>query len=243
MSFQMPWVRRISGKHLYVNAADETQCVEFVRQAASAPHTSTWRPGVRVMDARPGSIAAGTAIATFVDGGYPTDNKGKHAAIYISHDQTGISVLDQWKDQGEVKARTIKFRVPPGTRRSNDGSCFYVIETGAPPEQTKEEVHHFQHLEQARNAAIAWLEQRGVVFGPQRAIVPGRLGTFAGSEVGVSSPPHWRPFWRLRIDYDPKKEAHYNAEFGEGTARVKAAFCFPATAKELASLVRHRAPR
>ena len=79
-------------------------------------------------DARPGQIPPGTAIATFVGGKYPTDALGRHAAIYLSHDQLGITVLDQWVAQGEVKERVIKFQVPPGTRRSNDGSCFHVIE-------------------------------------------------------------------------------------------------------------------
>ncbi len=104
-----------------------------------------------------------------------------------------------------------------------------------------EEIFRFQQLDQARNAAIAWLERRGARFGPQRNIVAGRLGTFEGSEVGVSSVG--KPFWRLRIDNDPKKGAHYNAEFGEGAARMKAAFCFPASPAMLTRLALRRAPR
>lgn len=54
--------------------------------------------------------------------------KGKHAAIYLRHDAVRMLVLDQWNDQGEVKERPIAFKRPNGTRRSNDGDTFYVIE-------------------------------------------------------------------------------------------------------------------
>lgn len=82
-------------------------------------------------------------------------------------------------------------------------------------------------LEQARNGAIAWLEQRGTVFGPQRKIEIGRLGLLTDYEVGVSATT--KPFWRLRLDFDPGKGPHFNAEFGEGPIRKKAAFLFPGT--------------
>jgi hypothetical protein len=104
-----------------------------------------------------------------------------------------------------------------------------------------EEIFRYQHLEQARNAAIAWLEARGALFGLNRNIQIGRLGTFDGAEVGVSST--LKPFWRLRIDNDPVKGPHYNAEFGEGAARRKAAFCFPASGETMARLASRRAPR
>src|SRR2546430_922991 len=48
-----------------------------------------------------------------------------------------------------------------------------------------EEIFRYQHLEQARNAAIAWLEARGAHFGLNHNIEIGRLGTFEGAEVGV----------------------------------------------------------
>jgi hypothetical protein len=73
-------------------------------------------------------VSRGTAIATFVNGRYPTDDLGKHAAIYLSHDKNGIEVLDQWNAQGMVKKRTIRAHKPEGTRRSNVAEFFYVIE-------------------------------------------------------------------------------------------------------------------
>ena len=119
----------VLGKNKYVSKAGETECAEFVRQAASAPHTIGWRQGVKVANAKSGTIARGTAIATFdAKGRYPVDSRGKHAAIYLSHDAFKITVFDQWNDQGEVKERPIYFNRPKGTRRSNDADTFYVIE-------------------------------------------------------------------------------------------------------------------
>ncbi|AHG92875.1 hypothetical protein J421_5340 (plasmid) [Gemmatirosa kalamazoonensis] len=104
-----------------------------------------------------------------------------------------------------------------------------------------EEIFRYQHLEQARNAAIAWLEAKGAHFSLNHNVEIGRLGTFEGAEVGVS--PRSKPFWRLRIDDDPAKGPHYNAEFGEGPSRKKAAFCFPASAETMARLASRRARR
>lgn len=118
------------GRGKWRNATGNTECVELIRQTTSAPHTSRWRPGVRVMDTAPGDIPPYTAIATFdKNGRYPTDNNGKHAALYLSHNKSGIRVIDQWNNQGEAKERTIRFGQPPGRSRSNDGSTFWVIES------------------------------------------------------------------------------------------------------------------
>lgn len=119
----------VFGKSKYVSAQGKTECVEFVRQSTGAPQTTMWKRGKKVSDAKFGEIARGTAIATFdVNGKYPTDALGKHAAIYLEHNVQRIFVLDQWNDQGEVKQRPIWFNRPKGTRRSNDADAFYVIE-------------------------------------------------------------------------------------------------------------------
>lgn len=119
----------VYGKKKFVNKKGNTECVEFVQQATGAPATLTWRKGIKVKGASVGAIPRGTAIATFdVNGSYPTDTHGRHAAIYISHDQQGVKVLDQWNSQGEVQIRTIHFNPPKVTKRSNDGDTFYVIE-------------------------------------------------------------------------------------------------------------------
>jgi hypothetical protein len=121
--------KEVFGKGKYVNDKGNCECVEFVRQATDAPGTPSWTMGTKIADAKPGEILRGTAIATFDPRKrYPVDDKGKHAAIYLQHNVARMVVLDQWKDQGEVKERSIAFNRPKGTRRSNDGDTFYVIE-------------------------------------------------------------------------------------------------------------------
>lgn len=119
----------VFGKRKYLNAKGNTECVEFVRMVTSAPHTLKWLRGRQVKSFKEGELIRGTAIATFDDKGrYPTDKLGMHAAIYLSHTNEGIQVLDQWTRQGEVKPRMIRFNRPDGTSRSDDGDTFYVVE-------------------------------------------------------------------------------------------------------------------
>jgi hypothetical protein len=120
----------VTGRGKYKSASGRTECVEFIRQVTGAPHTITWKKGAKVLSAATGTISRGTAIATFDGSGqYPTENLGKHAAIYLSHTNAGIRVLDQWHDQGEVKERTIKANQPVTTKRSNNADTFFVIES------------------------------------------------------------------------------------------------------------------
>lgn len=102
------------------------QCVAFVQQCAGAPTTGVWRQGLKIKGAMIGTISPGTAIATFVNGHYPNNAHGNHAAIYISHDSQGIQVWDQWTGQA-VHRRTIRYKGGQGSA-SNDGDQFYVIE-------------------------------------------------------------------------------------------------------------------
>jgi hypothetical protein len=106
-----------------------------------------------------------------------------------------------------------------------------------------EQIFHHRTVEQARNAAIQWLEERGVIFGPRRDIVPGKFGVLEGSEAGVRSEEGAKPFWRLRLDFDPAQGAHYNVEHGTGAAGEKAAFRFEGSEALVAKLARGRAPR
>ena len=104
-----------------------------------------------------------------------------------------------------------------------------------------EAVSHYLSLEQARNAAIAWLEARDVAFGPYRGICLGTLGVMKGSEVGVEASAG--RCWRLRLDYDPMKGPHYNAEVGKKGSREKRAFIFPGDARMMAKIAQRRSPR
>ena len=80
------------------------------------------------MDAPVGSILRGTAIATFDSNEkYPSDDLGKHAAIYLSHTSTEIRVLDQWRKQGKVLERVIQLHKPEYPR-INNAKHYYVIE-------------------------------------------------------------------------------------------------------------------
>ena len=104
-----------------------------------------------------------------------------------------------------------------------------------------EEHRRLPSIEQARNAAIAWLEGQGAVFGPHRKTEIGRLGILAGHEVGVSATE--KPYWRLRLDYDPVKGPHFNAETGEGVTRKKCAFSFSGNENLIRKLALSRRPR
>lgn len=100
------------------------QCVAFVKEASEAPQTSQWKEGEKVKGA---DIAKGTAIATFIDGVYPSHARGNHAAIYVEQNDAGIVVWDQWKGQ-PVHKRTVYFRGGDSNNLSNDGDAFSVIE-------------------------------------------------------------------------------------------------------------------
>jgi hypothetical protein len=103
-------------------------CVDFVKVAAGVPRTGAWQEGALVRG--DSHIVRGTAIATFdADGSY-TSESGNHAAIYLSQDDRGIWVYDQWRGQ-PVHKRLIPFEGGSGAKwgsKSNDGKRFAVIE-------------------------------------------------------------------------------------------------------------------
>lgn len=116
-----------SGKAYISPLTAKTECVAFVQAVLpSVPSTGAWREGAKITEGD-ATVLAGTAIATFVDGKYPGPGKDKHAAIYLGQDATGIQVLDQWASQGKVLKRTIRWKVPAGTRIQNDGTKYSVI--------------------------------------------------------------------------------------------------------------------
>jgi hypothetical protein len=103
-------------------------CVDFVKAAAGLPPIVAWQQGATVRG-NP-SIPRGTAIATFEPDGSYTSESGNHAAIYLSQDDRGIWVYDQWQGQ-PVHKRLIRFEGGSGAKRgskSNDGRRFAVIE-------------------------------------------------------------------------------------------------------------------
>jgi hypothetical protein len=111
----------------FVNGKGNAECVEFLMQTLGAPATALWKEGRKI---KKGDVALprGTPIATFVDGKYPQHgSSGMHAAIYLGQDLLGIQVLDQWRKQGKVLPRTIKW-IPTAPGLSNDGNAFSVVE-------------------------------------------------------------------------------------------------------------------
>ena len=113
------------------------QCVAYVRAASGAPHTSSWKRGELVKDAR---VTRGTVIATFDSNGrYGNHTSGtSHTAIFLQQLPNGIRVLDQWvshkRDENgktvavpqPVHERVIRFRGAP--RLENNGNNYYVVE-------------------------------------------------------------------------------------------------------------------
>jgi hypothetical protein len=91
----------------------------------------------------------------------------------------------------------------------NSGNCpcgysqKQIIEAG------KEDVLKFQDYNQARNAALAWLESRG--FRAEKTNI-GKLGDTKGTPVGMKSADGKTGF---RIEYDARNGAHINVFDGK----------------------------
>jgi hypothetical protein len=113
-------------------AVDDQQCVRMVEHYAKAPApaASRWRQGTAVKGNL--TLAKGTAIATFVNGRYPSAASGNHAALYVSQDQAGLWVVDQYLGSNGIHKRVLHFRgkTADGSFNdpSNNGDAFSVIE-------------------------------------------------------------------------------------------------------------------
>jgi len=119
----------------YANAFG-VQCVALVTGAPvkkgskRAPGTSQWRNGIKVKTASPSDIAEGTVIATFTSAGtYPTRSEGnRHAAVYVSHSENGIVVIDQWVSKPTASKRTLRYAGDDSARSVDKGDHYYVVE-------------------------------------------------------------------------------------------------------------------
>jgi hypothetical protein len=107
-----------------------SQCVALIMRYTQAPATPRWKEGKQVRGDL--LLKKGTAIATFVNGKYPNNNTGQHAAFYLSQDAAGIWVVDQWLASGTIQKRQLRFR---GKKRdggfvdpSNNGDAFSVVD-------------------------------------------------------------------------------------------------------------------
>ncbi|MEP6902108.1 MAG: BPSL0067 family protein [Actinomycetota bacterium] len=146
----MPFVVDVSKVQLnvenaYANAKGNTECVAFIQMAplvggGTVPRTTDWRKGNYVKDLKAAEIAKGTVIATFDDNGnYPTDIR--HAAVYISHNDSGITVYDQWNSQKKVLQRVLVYRESK-VRQVDNGNFFWIVETAATVSMRMTEPQH-----------------------------------------------------------------------------------------------------
>jgi hypothetical protein len=128
MSYVYPDVDTLPG----LPAIGSQQCVALVEYYAKAPAPAAtcWREGAAVKGSQ--TLAKGTAIATFVDGRYPSLPTGNHAALYVSQDMTGVWVVDQYFGSNGIHKRLLRFKgkLPNGgyVDPSNNGDAFSVIE-------------------------------------------------------------------------------------------------------------------
>jgi hypothetical protein len=107
-------------------------CVQLLQVYASAPPTALWEEGELVWGNI--NIAKGTAIATFVNGKYESKNTGNHAAFYLSQDENGISMMDQWKSDSSKPKVSSRYLRKKGkntdgtfTDPSNNAEAYSII--------------------------------------------------------------------------------------------------------------------
>ena len=109
----------------YINqVVGNGHCVSFIKQCSNAPFTGLWQAGEKVLSLASNSIKPGSIIATFKNGKYPNIS-GYHAAIYISHDENGIWVWDQWVGK-TVHKRLIRKRSDKASA-SNTAQAYRLV--------------------------------------------------------------------------------------------------------------------
>jgi hypothetical protein len=108
------------------------QCVALVQHYARAPQSTLWKAGGTVKGNL--LIAKGTAIATFVDGKYPSHASGNHAAFFVSQDAGGIWIMDQWNNLERKPKVSKRYILSRGKKDnsyinpSNNADAYSIIE-------------------------------------------------------------------------------------------------------------------
>ena len=133
MAYVYPKAAQLQGTAL----VGSHQCVALLQYYADLPHTACWRAGALARGNL--ALAPGTAIATFVDGRYPNQPHGNHAAFYLEQDAGGLWVMDQWAGDPTLKPlvsrRRLRWKGCDGggafVDPSNNGDAFSVIERTA----------------------------------------------------------------------------------------------------------------
>jgi hypothetical protein len=106
-------------------------CASLVQHYTRVGRTSNWKEGDVVKGNT--AIKKGTAIATFVDGVYQNLEHGNHAALYVSQDDNGIWVVEQWTSLARPQKRKLTFKGKKADGSgwedpSNNGDAFSIIE-------------------------------------------------------------------------------------------------------------------
>lgn len=136
---------QLNVENAYANSKGNTECAAFVQMAAlvgggSVPRTADWRKGKYVKDLKADEITKGTVIATFDENGlYP--GASRHVAMYVSHDENGITVYDQWNSQKKVLQRKLNYKESE-TRTVDNGNFYWIVETSATVSAGLTEPHH-----------------------------------------------------------------------------------------------------
>lgn len=105
-------------------------CVKLIQAFTKVGWTGRWRAGAAVLNNR--MIRAGTAIATFENGRWPTRTGRKHAAFFLRHGIDGFWVIDQYAGRAWVESRFIKTATAADRAKatytpSNDAAQFSVM--------------------------------------------------------------------------------------------------------------------
>lgn len=115
------------------------ECVALVQRLVPGIGSSkTWQEGEKVKNAGDPPLEPGTAIATFVNGKYKSNDTGNHAAIFLRYGEqggkAGMWVLDQSR-KTKAGERFIRFN-DKAPSASNNAGAFSVIQRPA-KQQTK----------------------------------------------------------------------------------------------------------
>lgn len=117
MPFFVPNVRALDGTP-QVGKGDCVELIKALTPGLKGLSTTAWRKGANVLDTT--ALLPGTAIATFVDGRFPHNETGQHAAFFVAYAGKAIWVMDQWKD--DPKKLTVSKRIIHAGRTRKDGT-------------------------------------------------------------------------------------------------------------------------
>jgi hypothetical protein len=105
-------------------------CASLVQHHSKVDVTSGWKEGALVKGST--TIKRGTAIATFVNGKYPNEETGNHAAFYVSQAEDGLWIVEQFKSLNKPQKTKLSFQGKNSDGKyvdpSNNGDAFSIIE-------------------------------------------------------------------------------------------------------------------